>query len=101
MKLSDQKGASLPEATLSINAEEIIDLLQGLADVVEGKREHLHFKQVGGPELVVNLVTDEDDELDPIGRQMDWYVGPVILFGALFLVIGMITVARWAVGLLG
>lgn len=101
MKIEDQAGDSLTEATVTVDAEEIIDLLQGLADVVEGKREHLHFKELGGPELVVRLVADPRADPDPLGRQMDWYVGPLVLFGVLFVIVGIITVARWAVGLLG
>lgn len=48
MKIEDQRGNPLPEATVSVGDEEIIDLLQGLADVIEGKRDHLHFNQLGG-----------------------------------------------------
>jgi hypothetical protein len=31
---------------------------------------------------------------------MDWYIGPLVLFGAIFIVIGIVTVFGWAVGLL-
>jgi hypothetical protein len=31
---------------------------------------------------------------------MDWYLGPLVLFGGLFVIIGMITVVRWMFGLL-
>jgi hypothetical protein len=31
---------------------------------------------------------------------MDWWVGPLILLGAIFIIVGMITVVGWAVGLL-
>ncbi|MGH2750186.1 MAG: hypothetical protein ACRDK3_04845 [Actinomycetota bacterium] len=99
MKIQDRNGQALDEATLIVDAQELIDLLQGLADVVEGKREHLHFKQAAGSELVVKL-GDESDQEDPIGHQMDWYVGPLVLFGGLFIIIGIVTVFRWAIGLL-
>jgi hypothetical protein len=98
MRIEDRKGERLPEATVTVDDEEIIDLLQGLADVVEGKREHLHFSQVGGSQLVVRRAHDDDD--NPIERQMDWWVGPLILFGTLFVVIGFVTFVRWAIGLL-
>ena len=99
MRIEDRSGETVNEATLTVDAEEIIDLLQGIADVVEGKREHLHFKQPGGPELVVRLAGEGDP--DPLGRGLDWYVGPLVLFTILFVIIGLITVARWAVGLVG
>ncbi len=99
VKIEDRDGRSLTEATVSVDDAELVDLLEGLADVVEGKREHLHFKQLGGPQLVVRRASESDP--DPLGRQMDWWVGPLVLFGAIFVVVGAFTVIRWAVGLLG
>ncbi|MFP5298035.1 MAG: hypothetical protein ACLGHL_03480 [Actinomycetota bacterium] len=87
----------MPEATVTVSDEELIDLLEGLADVVENKREHLHFQQLGGPQLVVRRAHDDDD--DPLGRQVDWWLGPAVLFGAIFVIIGLVTTIRWAVGL--
>ena len=99
MKIEDRRGESLTEATVTVDDEELIDLLQGLADVVEGTREHLHFNQVGGPQLVVRREAEGD--ADPIGRQLDWWVGPMVLVGAIFLIIGAVTFVRWAVDLVG
>lgn len=98
MKIEDRSGASLPEATVTVDDAELMDLLEGIADVVEGKREHLHFNQIGGPQLVVRKATEADD--DPLGRQLDWWLGPLILFGILFVIIGFVTVIRWAAGLI-
>lgn len=86
----------MDETTLVVDDEELIDLLQGLADLVEGNRPHLHFSQPGGPQLVVR----HGDAVDPIERATDWWVGPLVLFGALFVIIGAITVLRWALGLI-
>jgi hypothetical protein len=99
MKIEDRGGKPLAETTVTVDDDELIDLLQGLADVVEGKREHLHFAQIGGPQLVVRR-TDEADA-DPLRRQMDWWLGPLVLFGTVFVVIGLVTVVRWAAGLVG
>ena len=99
MKIEDRRGESLAEATVTVDDEELIDLLQGLADVVEGTREHLHFNQLGGPQLVVRRESDGDP--DPIGRQLDWWMGPLILVGAIFLIIGAITFVRWAIDIVG
>ncbi|HET7481327.1 MAG TPA: hypothetical protein VFK89_00565 [Actinomycetota bacterium] len=97
MKIEDRRGESLSEATVTLEDGELIDLLEGLADVVEGNREHLHFNQLGGPQLVVRRA-DEGDP-DPIGRQLDWWIGPLVLVGAVFLIIGAVTFVRWAVEL--
>jgi hypothetical protein len=98
MRIEDHRGNSLSEATVTVDDQELVDLLQGLADVIEGQRTHLHFKQLGGPQLVVRRASESDD--DPLGRQMDWWVGPAVLLGLVFVVIGAFTVIRWAAGLL-
>jgi hypothetical protein len=98
MKIEAKDGESLAEATVVLEDEELIDLLQGLADVIEGKREHLHFNQLGGPQLVVRRTAEA--EADPLGRQTDWWMGPLVLFVAVFVVIGAVTVIRWAAGLI-
>lgn len=98
MRLENERGDSITEATVVVDDHELVDLLQGLADVVEGKREHLHFKQIAGPQLVVRRQADADS--DPLHKGMDWKVGPLVLFALVFVVIGFVTVVRWAVGLL-
>ena len=98
MRIEDRKGESLTEATVTVDDAELIDLLQGLADVVEGTREHLHFSQLGGAQLVVRRASEAD--ADPLGRGLDWWIGPLVLAGAVFIIIGGVTVVRWAIGLL-
>ena len=98
MKIEDRRGQSLPEVTVSVDENEIVSLLEGVADVIEGKREHLHFAQPGGPQLVVRRASESDD--DPLGRQVDWWVGPLILLAALFIILGAATFIGWAASLL-
>jgi hypothetical protein len=100
MNIKDRNGDPLAEATVTVDAHELMDLLQGVADIVEGKREHLHFKQPTGSELVIRLGTESGGEPDPIGDQMDWYLGPLVLLGGLFVIIGVVTMLRWVLGLL-
>ena len=97
MKIEDRRGESLTEATVTVDDKELMDLLQGLADVVEGSREHLHFNQVGGPQLVVRRAHEDDD--DPLGRQVDWWLGPLVLVGVILLIVGAATFIRWIAGL--
>lgn len=97
MKIEDRRGNPIEEATVTVNDDELIDLLQGLADLIEGKKEHLHLQQLEGPQLVVERSPDSTP--GPLARQMDWWLGPAVLFGAIFVVIGLVTTIRWAVGL--
>ena len=98
MKIEDKAGKSLAEATVTLDNEEIVDLLTGLADVIEGDRKHLHFNQLGGPQLVLRRT--EEAEADPLGRQADWWMGPLVLLAVVFIVIGAATVIRWAANLI-
>ncbi len=98
MRIEDASGNTLREATVTVDDRELVDLLQGLADVIEGQRPHLHFKQLGGPQLVVRRAAEED--ADPLGRGLDWWVGPAVLIALVFVVVGAATVIRWAAGLL-
>ncbi|MCA1694668.1 MAG: hypothetical protein LC749_08020 [Actinobacteria bacterium] len=83
---------------MTVDDQELMDLLQGLADVVEGSREHLHFNQLGGPQLVVRRGNEDDN--DPLGRQIDWWLGPLVLIGVLLVILGAATLIRWMAGLL-
>jgi hypothetical protein len=97
MKIEDRRGESLTEATVTVDDQELMDLLQGLADVVEGSREHLHFNQLGGPQLVVRRAQEDDD--DPLGRQLDWWLGPLVLIGVVLVILGAATLIQWIAGL--
>jgi hypothetical protein len=98
VKIENRKGESLPEATVTLDDNELVDLLQGLADVIEDERRHLHFSQAGGPELVVRRSSEADT--DPLRHQMDWWVGPAVLALVVLVILGAATFVRWAVGLL-
>lgn len=98
MKIEDRTGEPVDEATVTVDNDELYDLLEGLADVMEGQKPHLHFSQPGGPQLVVRRVAEGDP--DPLRRQMDWWVGPLVLTGVVLIVVGLITVIRWAASLL-
>ena len=99
MRIENRRGEPVEDATVTVDDAELIDILQGLADLVEGKRDHVHIveSEVGGQQIVFRRGSGEETE--PIERQMDWWVGPLVLFAILFLTIGVITFIRWAVGL--
>jgi hypothetical protein len=98
VKIEDRRGETMDEATVTVDQAELLDLLEGIADVVEGKRAHLHFSQLGGPQLVVRRT--EEAESDPLQRSLDWWVGPLILLAVVLLIVGAVTGIRWVVGLL-
>ena len=100
MRIEDRRGEPVQEITVTVEDAELIDLLQGLADLVEGTKElaHITESEVGGPHIAFRRGTGE--EVEPIERQMDWWVGPLVLFGVVFLIIGIVTFVRWAAGLI-
>lgn len=97
MNIEDRSGRPLPVVTVTVDEAEAVSLLEGLSDVVEGIKDHLHFAQIGGPQLVVKKGASDDD---PLGRQMDWWLGPLVLAGVLLVVVGAVTIVRWVAGLL-
>ena len=100
MRIQDRRGEAVPEATVTVDEVELIDLLNGLADLVEGKKElvHLTESEFGGTHLVFKRGSGED--IEPLERQMDWWVGPLVLFAVLFLLIGIVSFVRWAAEIL-
>jgi hypothetical protein len=100
MRIENRDGEPVQEVTVTADDVELIDMLQGLADLVEGKKElaHITESEIGGPHLVFKRGTGE--EVEPIERQMDWWVGPLVLFALLFVGIGIVSFIRWAAGLL-
>jgi hypothetical protein len=98
VRIEDRRGEPVQETTVTVDDAELMDLLQGLADLVEGKRDHLHLAQAGGPQLVVRRGAVNDAE--PIERQMDWWVGPLVIFAVLFMVIGVVAFIGWAARLI-
>jgi hypothetical protein len=98
VRIENRKGESLAEATVTLDDNELVDLLQGLADIIEEQRQHLHFSQAGGPELVVRRSSEAD--ADPLRHQMDWWVGPAVLALVVLVILGAATFVRWALGLL-
>jgi hypothetical protein len=98
VRIEDRRGEPMQETTVTVDDAELMDLLQGLADLVEGKRNHLHLAQAGGPQLVVRRGAVDDAE--PIERQMDWWVGPLVIFAVLFMVIGVVAFIGWAARLI-
>lgn len=100
MRIEDRRGEPVEEVTVTVDDAELIDVLQGLADLVEGKKELAHITEsaIGGPHLVFKRGSGE--EVEPLERQMDWWVGPLVLFAVIFIVIGVVAFVRWAAGLL-
>jgi hypothetical protein len=43
--------------------------------------------------------TSSKADPDPLVRQMDWWMGPLILVGAIFLIVGAVNVIQWMVDL--
>jgi hypothetical protein len=46
------------------------------------------------------VIQRDENASDALGRQMDWWVGPLVLAAVVFVIIGAATVVRWAAGLL-
>ena len=46
---------------------------------------------------MVRRAQEGDD--DPLGRQLDWWLGPLVFVAAILLIVGLATMIRWIAGL--
>lgn len=91
--ISDDRGRSLEEVTLRLNPREVADLLVGASSIDDGAADHAVIRD---PDTGRSVALYRFDEGEPtaIQRQMDWWVGPIILLVVLFVAVGGYTIAR-------
>lgn len=97
MELTDSSGRALNEVTVRLTAGEVTELLVAASEIDDGTTDHHLVRDPDGSALALYV---ERDDATPLERGMDWWVGPVLLLVAIFILIGIFTVARGVVGLL-
>lgn len=97
MEIRDARGKQIPEATLRMSKEEVTDLLVEASQVDDGSKEHALLRDQSGTTLAIYV---ETDEAAPLERHTDWWVGPLILFLVLLVLMGAFTLAKGIVSLL-
>jgi len=97
MEIKDSHDRIIDEITIRLTRAELTDLFLAASDVDEGEADHVYLRDQGGSTMAIYLDAADGKAME---RGTDWWVGPILLFAALLLIIGVFTVARSLVGLL-
>lgn len=93
MDIEDDRGRTLEEVTLRLTEKEVADLLVGASSIDDGEADHAVVRDPESGRSVALYLAGEND-VTPLERQSDWWVGPIILVVVLFLGVGAYTIAR-------
>lgn len=93
MDIADDRGRSIEEVTLRLNAREVADLLVGASSIDDGAADHAVVRDPENGRSVA-LYLAREGEGTPLERQTDWWVGPIVLLVVLFVAVGAYTIAR-------
>lgn len=85
------------EATVTMSASELTDLLVEIAELDDGRKKHAILRSPSGETLAVYV---DDDGPAPLQKGLDWWLGPAILLAVILMIIGAFTVATGFIGLL-
>ncbi|MGQ0678593.1 MAG: hypothetical protein ACT4OM_02855 [Actinomycetota bacterium] len=97
MELTDGRGRPMDEVTIRLNADEVTDLLVATSRLDGGGADHAVVHDSAGSAVALYRQTGAPTALE---RSTDWWVGPLILVAALFMIVGAYTIARGLLGLL-
>jgi hypothetical protein len=97
VKIRDPRGRVIPEVTLQLQDEEVTDLMVAASQLEDGSVPHAIVRDPSGNAVALYM---QSDELEPIERQVDWWLGPLLLLLALLTLVGAFTVVRGVIGLL-
>ena len=97
MKIQDARGRELNEATVQLEPEEVTDLLVSASQLDDGSVDHAVLRDTSGTALALYCRTED---LEPLERQVDWWLGPAILLVVVLMAVGAFTIARGILGML-
>lgn len=97
MQITDSSGRALSEVTVRLTTGEVTELLVAASEMDDGTTDHNLLRDGEGSALALYV---ERDEASPLERGTDWWVGPILLLLAIFILVGALTIARGLVELL-
>jgi hypothetical protein len=97
VKIQDARGRTIPEVTLQLQEEEVTDLMVAASQLEGGSVSHAIVRDPTGNAVALYM---RSEDLEPLERQVDWWLGPLILVVVVLVVIGAVTIVRSIIGLL-
>ena len=79
-----------------MTSQEVTDLLVAASEIDDGTADHGLVRDPQGAALALYV---ERDDATPLERGTDWWVGPILLLVAIFILVGAFTIAKGLVGL--
>jgi hypothetical protein len=98
VEITDAEGHPLEEVTIRLSPEEVATLMVGASSLDDGNADHAVIGDDEGRSLALYL--GEAGDATPLDRQSDWWVGPIILVVAVFVITGAYTLAEGLIHLL-
>jgi hypothetical protein len=92
VEIRDGQGRLLEEVTILLGAAEVADLMVGASSLDDGNADHAVVRDEEGHSVALYL--GEPGDPGPLERQSDWWVGPIILVVAVFVIAGAYTLAE-------
>ncbi len=97
MQITDSSGRPISEVTVRLTTGEVTELLVAASEIDDGTADHSLLRDGEGSALALYV---ERGEASPLERGTDWWLGPILLLLAIFVIVGALTIARGLMGLL-
>lgn len=97
VRIQDDRGRPLTEVTLRLAKDEVTELMVAASQLEEEETSHAVVRDPAGNGVALYV---DSDALEPLKRQVDWWVGPLILFAVILMGLGAFTLARGIIRLL-
>lgn len=98
MEITDAQGHTIEQVTVRLTPEEVANLMVGASSLDDGNADHAVIGDDEGRSLALYLAASGD--ATPLERQSDWWVGPIILVVAVFVLAGAYYLANGLIHLL-
>jgi hypothetical protein len=98
VEILDAEGHTLEKVTVRLTPEEVANLMVGASSLDDGDADHAVIGDDEGRSLALYLGEPGDET--PLDRQSDWWVGPIILVVAVFVLSGAYYLANGLIHLL-
>ncbi|MGH2813284.1 MAG: hypothetical protein ACRDI1_11325 [Actinomycetota bacterium] len=91
MRIQDGRGRSLVEVTLELEEPEVTELMVAASQLEDGSVGHAMVTDAQGNAVALYR---RSRDLEPLERQVDWWLGPLILVAVMLMGAGAFTVVR-------
>jgi hypothetical protein len=96
MRIQDPSGRLIEETTITLTRDEVTELLVAVSRLDDAASDHEILRDEAGTAIALY----RGELSDPLERQTDWWVGPLILILVILAAVGAFTIGRGIIELL-